>query len=200
MKKLIIGITGGIGSGKSTVANFYKSLGYPVLKADDIAKKIMVDDNKIVSSIKKQFGVNSYSGYKLNRKYLAKKVFGHPENLAKLNKIVHPKTIAEIKKEAENYLKKNDMVFVEAAILFEANWEYLFDYIILIVSDENTRIKRIIDRDNTNVNDVKSRIMHQLPDNIKQSKADFIIVNDTSLKELKEKSRFIVSVIKKISH
>ena len=199
MKKLLIGITGGIGSGKTTVTEYYKELGYYVLKADDIAKQVMVEDKTIIANIKKEFGDNCYSNGKLNTKYLAEKAFSHPDKVAKLNKIVHPKAIAKVKEEAKKLLDKNDIVIVEAAILFEAHWEDIFDYIILIVSDENDRIKRVIERDNTSIKEIKSRMMHQLPDNDKKGKADFVIENNSSIDVLKERAEFIIKLIEKIS-
>ncbi len=199
MKKFLIGITGGIGSGKSTVTDYYKSLGYKILKADNIAKQVMVEDKEIIKNIKKEFGEQCYINGKLNTKYLAKKAFSHPDEVAKLNKIVHPKAIAKVKELANKLLRNNSIVLVEAAILFEAHWENIFDYIILITSDEDKRILRIIERDNATLQEIKSRIMHQLPDNIKKGKSDFIIENNGSLEELKEKAAFIIRLIENIS-
>ncbi len=199
MKKLLIGITGGIGSGKSTVTHYYKSLGYEILKADDIAKQVMVEDKEIIKNIKKEFGKECYINGKLKTKYLAKKAFSHPDEVAKLNRIVHPKAIAKVKELAKKLLKNNSIVLVEAAILFEAHWEDIFDYIILITSEEDKRILRIIERDNASLQEIKSRIMHQLPDNAKKGKSDFIIENNGSLEELKEKAKFIISLIENIS-
>ncbi len=199
MKKLIIGITGGIGSGKSTVTEYYKSLGYFVLKADDIAKQVMVEDNEIIKNIKKEFGENSYIDGKLNTKYLAEKAFSHTAKVAKLNKIVHPKTIAKIKEEAKKLFKKKNIVIVEAAILFEAHWEDIFDYIILITSDENKRITRVLERDHVSIQEIKSRMMHQLQDKDKKGKSDFVIENNDTIESLKEKAKFVISLIENIS-
>jgi dephospho-CoA kinase len=199
MKKILIGITGGIGSGKSTVTEYYKELGYYILKADDIAKQVMVEDEAIIANIKKEFGGDCYIDGRLNTKYLAEKAFSHPDRVAKLNKIVHPKAIAKVKKEAGQLLNEKNIVIVEAAILFEAHWEDIFDYIILITSDENNRIKRVIERDNVSIKEIKSRMMHQLPDNDKKGKADFVIENNSSIEALKERAKFIITLIENIS-
>ena len=199
MKKVLVGITGGIGSGKSTVTEYYKSLGYFVLKADDIAKQVMVEDDEIIKDIKKEFGDNCYVDGKLNTKYLAKKAFNHPDKVAKLNRIVHPKAIAKVKEEAKKLLKKKNLVIVEAAILFEAHWEDIFDYIILITSDENARIVRVLERDHTSIQEIKSRMMHQLEDKDKKGKSDFIIENNDTIESLKEKAKFVISLIENIS-
>ncbi len=199
MKKILVGITGGIGSGKSTVTEYYKSLGYYVLKADDIAKQVMVEDDEIIKNIKNEFGDNCYVDGKLNTKYLAKKAFNHPDKVAKLNRIVHPKAIAKVKEEAEKLLKKKNLVIVEAAILFEAHWEDIFDYIILITSDENARIVRVLERDHTSIQEIKSRMMHQLEDKDKKGKSDFIIENNDTIESLKEKAKFVISLIENIA-
>lgn len=199
MKKILVGITGGIGSGKSTVTDYYKSLGYKVLKADDIAKQVMVEDEEIIKNIKNEFGDKCYIDGKLNTKYLAEKAFKHPDEVAKLNRIVHPKAIAKIREEAKKIFSSKNIVMVEAAILFEAHWEDLFDYIILIISDENSRIIRTLERDHISIKEVKSRMMHQWQDKDKKGKSDFIIENNGSIDSLKEKAKFIISLIENIS-
>ncbi|MCP5063996.1 MAG: dephospho-CoA kinase [Ignavibacteriae bacterium] len=199
MKKLIIGITGGIGSGKSTVAQHYKDNGLAVLDVDQIAKQVMVKDDNVIGKIKQTFGKQSFIDQKLNTKYLADKVFGNSDNLNKLNRIVHPPTILQIKKQANLLLTKSDMVFVEAAILFEANWQSNFEFIILVTSDENIRIKRIVERNRFSEEKIKSIIKNQMNDKDKKGRADFTIENDGTIEELKTKSDFILSLIKSIS-
>lgn len=199
MKKLIIGITGGIGSGKSTVTQHYKDNGLAVLDADQIAKQVMVKNNNVIGRIKQTFGKQSFIDKKLNTKYLANKIFGNSDNLNKLNGIVHPPTISQIKKQANLLLTKSNMVFVEAAILFEANWQSNFEYIILVTSDENIRIKRIVERNGFSEEKIKSIIQHQMDDKDKKGRADFIIENDGTIEELKTKANFILSLIKSIS-
>jgi len=199
MKKLIIGITGGIGSGKSTVVQYYKDNGLHVLDADQIAKQIMAENENVLSRIKQTFGKQSFVDGKLNTKYLADKVFGNSDNLNKLNRIVHPPTISQIKKQANSLLIKSTIVFVEAAILFEANWQDNFDYVILVTSDENIRIKRIIDRNGFSEEKIKSIIEHQMDDKDRKGKADFTIENNGSIEELKTKANFILSLINSLS-
>jgi len=199
MKKFIIGITGGIGSGKSTVANFYKRKGISVLDADIIAKKVMVEDGNVVAKIKQAFGKNSYEGEKLNTKVIASIVFNDVGKLGRLNSIVHPPTILKIAKEADFLLKKNNIIFVEAAILFEANWDDLFDYIILVTSEEELRISRVLERDKTSYEKIKNRIKNQMNDKDKKGRADFSIENNGTLGELNSKAEFILSLIENLS-
>ena len=199
MKKLIIGITGGIGSGKSTVAQHYKDNGLAVLDADQIAKQVMAENDHVIVRIKQTFGKQSFVDGKLNTKYVADKVFGNSDNLNKLNQIVHPPTISQIKKQANLLLTKSNMVFVEAAILFEANWQSNFEFIILVTSDENIRIKRIVERNGFSEEKIKSIIQNQLDDKDKKGRADFTIENDGTIEELKTKTNFILSLIKSIS-
>ncbi|MEE9431318.1 MAG: dephospho-CoA kinase [Melioribacteraceae bacterium] len=199
MKKLIIGITGGIGSGKSTVAQYYKAQSLVVLDADVIAKQVMVENNDVVRKLKQTFGNDSYSKKELNTKFIASQVFGNEGKLGKLNSIVHPPTIVQIKKQATSLSSKSNLVFVEAAILFEANWQDNFDYIILVTSDEDLRISRVSKRDKTSEEKIRNRIQHQLDDKDKKGRADFTIENNGTLEELKVKAGFILSLIKNIT-
>lgn len=194
--KMIIGITGGIGSGKTTVTDFYSQLGYFIIKADNVAKQIMVEDKDVVHKIIYEFGEKCYDyDGKLNTKYLAQSAFNHPKNLEKLNKIVHPPAILKVKQMANNALKEHNLVFVESALIFEAKMEDIFDYIILITADEDTRIKRVLERGNETAFEIKSRMMHQLSDRDKQKRSDFIIKNDSNIEELKKRAKFILNII-----
>lgn len=198
--KMIIGITGGIGSGKTTVTDFYSQLGYFIIKADNVAKQIMVEDKDLVHKIIDEFGEKCYGDNgELDTKYLAQSAFSHPKNLEKLNKIVHPPAILKVKQIANNALKEHNLVFVESALIFEAKMEEIFDYIILITADEDTRIKRVLERGNETAFEIKSRMMHQLSEADKQKRSDFIIKNDSTIEELKKRAEFILSLINSLT-
>ncbi|MCB9205818.1 MAG: dephospho-CoA kinase [Ignavibacteriales bacterium] len=196
MKNLIIGITGGIGSGKTTVSKYYEQNGYIVLRADDIAKQTMIDNSDVREKIIKQFGKECYNGKKLNTKILADKVFNHPKEIGKLNIIVHPPTINKITEEIQKYDKDHKIIFVEAALLFEAKMEDLFDYILLITADEDTRIKRVLERNHETASEIRSRILNQLPEDQKRKKSDFVIDNLTTLSDLENKAIFFLNLFK----
>ena len=194
-KKLKIGITGGIGSGKSTFCEIVKNYGYPILHADYIAKNIMTTDSGVKSKIISQFGEESYNGNELNRPYLSAKVFTDPEKLQLLNSIVHPVVIEQSAKLMDEQLLQHDVVFYEAALIYEAHMEGLFDYIVLLTADEENRIRRIIEREHVDAEHVRARIKNQIPDEEKKHKADIVISNDGSIEELQNKVKFAISIL-----
>ncbi len=171
----IIGLTGGIGSGKTTVANYFKSYGIPVYIADDEARKIMQSAD-IMEAIKDLFGAEVFENETLNREKLAKIVFNNPESLEKLNGIVHP----AVKKHFEQWLLQNleaPYVIYEAAILFESGRYKDCDIIITVTAPIESRIQRVIKRDNTTRELVLKRINAQWTDEKRISKSDFVIEN-----------------------
>lgn len=171
----IIGLTGGIGSGKTTVANYFKSYGIPVYIADDEARKIM-QSTDIMEAIKDLFGADVFENETLNREKLAKIVFNNPESLEKLNGIVHP----AVKKHFEQWLLQNleaPYVIYEAAILFESGRYKDCDIIITVTAPIESRIQRVIKRDNTTRELVLKRINAQWTDEKRISKSDFVIEN-----------------------
>jgi len=175
----IIGLTGGIGSGKSTVANLFKELGVPVYIADAEARKIM-DYPEVVSEIQSIFDENvTTPDNKLDRKKIASIVFNHPEKLRQLNAIVHPKVKEDFIAWLERH-KNHKYIIKEVAIIFETNSEKDFDKIILVTAPEQKRIQRVMKRDNISEKEVLDRIKNQLSDADKISKSDFII-NNTSM-------------------
>lgn len=172
----IIGLTGGIGSGKSTVAQFFLELGVPVYIADSEAKKIM-DYPETIREVQMIFQENVIleSG-KLDRKKIASVVFNNPEKLKELNAIIHPKVNQDFKK----WLKKHEdysYIIKEVAIIFETQSEKHFDKIILVTAPEDLRIERVSKRDNISKEQILERIQNQLPDSVKIKKSDFIIHN-----------------------
>lgn len=186
----VIGLTGGIGSGKSTIANFFKEFGVPVYIADDQAKKIMQTD-EIVRAIKTTFGAELFENHVLNRAKLAEIVFKDAEKLAQLNSIVHP----AVKKDFDLWLTQNNnyqFVIYEAAILFESGRYKDCDIIITVTAPEEVRINRVLKRDNTTREHVLSRIKMQWNDEKRISRSNFII-NNINLKEAKEE---VVKILK----
>lgn len=175
---LKIGITGGIGTGKSTIARIFEILGIPVFYADPAAKAVMNEDEELRQRIIDAFGKQAYSeGRTLNRKFIAEIVFNDDKKLQKLSSLVHPAVFKafDIWAEAQQgapYLMK------EAALLFESGSYKKFDYTILVKSPEALRIQRVMQRDNVSEEQVKLRIQRQLTDEEKEGLADFILVND----------------------
>ncbi|HEX4373611.1 MAG TPA: dephospho-CoA kinase [Puia sp.] len=173
---LRIGLTGGIGSGKSTVAKIFEVLGIPVYYADDAAKNIMNDDDELKQEIIKHFGAQSYINNKLDRKYISEKVFNNKEDLSLLNSLVHPATI----RDAENWMKDQTAPYAikEAALIFESGAEKFLDYVIGVSSPENLRIERTMKRDNISEEEVKDRIKNQMSEEKKISLCNFVVTND----------------------
>lgn len=179
-KPLQIGITGGIGSGKSLVSRIFKLLGVPVYDADSRAKSIMTTDGILVSQIKKEFGVLSYrADGGVNREYLAEHVFNDPEKLKRLNALVHPRVgedfIRWVTEQSSAYVLK------EAALLFEARSNTALDKIIVVSAPEALRISRVLQRDKHRTEQqVRDIIRNQLSEEEKLKRADYILVNDDS--------------------
>lgn len=173
---LKVGLTGGIGSGKSVVANIFKVLGIPVFDADAAAKEIMETDMQLIAAIKKEFGEETYTGSSLNRKILADKVFNDPYQLEKLNALVHPAAITAGLDWAEK--QNTPYAIKEAALMFEAGSAFNLQYVIGVYAPKSLRIKRVMDRSNMTRDEVLARMSRQVDDNIKMRLCDFVIVND----------------------
>lgn len=173
----IIGLTGGIGSGKTTIANHFTAAGIPVYIADDEARKIM-QSAEIIKEIKDLFGNAIFENGILNREKLAQIVFSNPEKLKLLNSIIHP----VVKKHFDNWVldhKNNSFVIYEAAILFESGSYKNCDKIITVTAPFETRIQRVIQRDNTTREQVLKRMNAQWNDDQRIAKSDFVIENQT---------------------
>lgn len=171
----IIGLTGGIGSGKTTIANFFSAAGIPVYIADDEARKIMQSE-EILDAIKKTFGDSIFDVAILNREKLSQIVFSEPEKLKQLNAIIHP----AVKKHFQDWvLNQNKAPFViyEAAILFESGSYENCDFVITVTAPIESRIERVILRDKTTREQVLKRINAQWNDQQRIAKSDFIIEN-----------------------
>ena len=171
-----VGITGGMGSGKSTVAKVFEVLGIPVYYADDAAKRLMNEDSKLKKALQKMFGAETYLEGKLNRPYLSSKVFNNPEQLALLNSVVHPATI----KDAEQWmlLQKTPYAIKEAALIFESGSQDQLDYVIGVSAPEPLRILRVMKRDNISRDAIKARMENQLNESIKMRLCNYVVIND----------------------
>ena len=173
---LKIGLTGGIGSGKSTVARIFEVLGTPVYYADEAAKQLMTENAELRSSIINAFGEGAYNNENLNREYLAQQVFNSEEKLNLLNSLVHPATI----KDAAGWMQiqKAPYTIKEAALIFESGSNQGLDYVIGIRSPEALRIQRAMDRDNISADEVKARMSKQMDEEKKLQLCDYVIVNN----------------------
>lgn len=173
---LRIGITGGIGSGKSTVAGIFSVLGIPVYNSDDAAKRLMAEDENLKKNILVSFGKSSYVNGMLNRKYLAAQVFKDSKKLALLNSLVHPATIND----AREWMEKQQSAYVikEAALIFESGSNEFLDFVIGVQSPRELRIERALKRDNVTREEIESRMKLQMDEDEKMKRCDFIIVND----------------------
>ncbi len=198
-KSLKIGITGGIGSGKTMVAKYVESLGHPVIYADEIAKQVMIGDGNVRERIVEAFGEESYLNGELNKEYLSENIFTNQDNLKLMNSIVHPPTMKRIKDLIYEKVGQTNFVFVEAALIYEAKFQHIFDYIILTVAEENLKIKRLLQREDTSVEEIIKKMKSQWQDSAKQDKADFIVTNNSTEEELYKKIDFILSVLEKVN-
>ena len=180
----IIGLTGGIGSGKSTVLELFKILGVKTYSADESAKKLVNTDPYLINLIKSSFGENIYDKGQLNSKKLSDIVFENKEKLKLLNSIIHP----AVAKDFKLFLNSNneDYIVKEAAIIFETKSENNYDKIILIQSPLEIRIERVINRDNISREEVMKRINNQLDENLIIDKCDYVISNENK-EDLKDK-------------
>lgn len=170
------GITGGMGSGKSTVASIFATLGIPVYQADDAAKRLMNEDPVLQETLRKHFGEDVYTNGQLNRSFLAATVFNDNKKLALLNSIVHPATIAD----GEKWMQQQVAPYAikEAAIIFESGSQRYLDYIIGVSAPVTLRIHRSMKRDQLSKEEVTARLNRQMDDAIKMKLCDAVIIND----------------------
>ena len=172
----IIGLTGGIGSGKSTVLSLFKDLGFATYMADSEAKKLMNANEELKNQIAKLFGEKSYVQGKLNSAYIASLVFSNKEKLNALNALVHPK----VREDFQHFIKKAnaDFVIYEAAILFESGSDKFCDFIIAVTADFEDKIDRVKTRDGVSEAQILERMKHQSTDDFKIKKSNFVIRNN----------------------
>ena len=172
---MIVGLTGGIGSGKSTVASMFQKLGVPIYNSDVEAKNLMGRSKKIKKDIEALLGKESYLDGEPNRGYIAKKVFKDKILLRDLNNIVHP----AVRRHFKSWCKRQNTTYViqEAAIIFENGTQKRYDKIILVTAPRDIRIQRVVDRDGITAEQVMARMDNQWPDSEKEKFSDFIIEN-----------------------
>jgi dephospho-CoA kinase len=171
-----LGLTGGIGSGKSTVAEIFKALFVPVYSADKEAKRLMTCDELLKQQIITLMGSEAYFRGNLNAQFISKQVFFDPEKLRKLNAVVHPAVHLDFGKWLHEH-GDSKYIIQEAAIIFESGIENMFDKIIVVDAPEDIRIKRVMERDNIEEQQVRARMKNQLPGNEIITRGDFIIRN-----------------------
>tara|TARA_R110002126_G_scaffold83894_2_gene204380 strand:- start:2672 stop:3268 length:597 start_codon:yes stop_codon:yes gene_type:complete len=189
----IIGLTGGIGSGKTTIANFFAEEGIPVYIADAEAKAIM-ETQEIHNAIRELFGTSVFTNNSLDRAKLAEIVFNDPAMLVKLNSIVHP----AVRKHFKEWVAANankELVLYESAILFESGHYKEFDIIIAVIAPLESRIARVLERDTTSRDQVMSRVKAQWGDDERVAKSDFVIEN-INIKDTKLKVMDILKILK----
>jgi dephospho-CoA kinase len=173
---LKIGLTGGIGSGKSTVAKVFETLGIPVYKADDEAKRLMSTHPVLIQKIKDHFSAEAYQNGQLNKPYLSAVVFKDKKKLELLNSLVHPFTIEDGK--AWMLRQKTPYAIKEAALIFESGSQGEFDQIIGVYAPETLRIHRTIQRDKTDKDKVRSRMENQIKEELKMKLCDEVLINN----------------------
>ncbi len=172
-----VGLTGGIGSGKSYVSEIFKHLNIPVYNADQAAHELFTHDEKIIASYKELFGDDVYEEGKLNRKKVAEILFQNDNLLKTISDKVHPVVLEHFSKWVMDNTG-NPYVIKEAAIIFEAGAEKNLDFVISVLAPVELRIKRVMLRDQMDARDVKARIMKQLPEKELIKRSDFTIIND----------------------
>ena len=196
-KTRIIGITGGIGSGKSTVSKFIEEAGFPVYYSDSRAKTIVNDNQQLQRQIKDLLGEQAYdeNGY-YDRKYVAEIVFENEELLLKLNSLIHP----AVKIDFESWVEQQttDFAFKETAFLFELKLNRSCYKSLLVTADDNCRIKRVMDRDDKTYREVETIMLRQMSEKDKVKLADFIIFNNDGLEELEEETQKILTEIRSL--
>jgi dephospho-CoA kinase len=195
IKKFKVAVTGSIGSGKSTFCNFITEAGFTVIKVDDISKKILKEDEDVRKKVIREFGKDSFINKEINKKFLAEKIFSDAINVARINSILHPKVKREVEQLIQEELKKNHLAFVEAALIYEAEMENMFDYVVLITAVSSVREKRIVTSGKLNNEEFRKRDENQIKDEEKKKRADFVFENNGNTKELKQKANLLIKIL-----
>ena len=192
-----VGLTGGIGSGKTTVSNFLLEYGIPVYNSDSLGKKLMNTNLELINDIVNIFGESVYNNGILNTNLLSSIVFSDAEKIKQLNNLVHPKVAEDFKQWVEK--NNNQPILVkEAAILIESGAYLDMDKIILVISKKSNRINRVSKRDNSDLESIEKRINFQLTDDEKIKYADYIIDNNSSLDYLKNEVLRVINEINQV--
>ncbi|WP_375238842.1 dephospho-CoA kinase [Aurantibacter sp.] len=196
MTPLKVGLTGGIGSGKTTVANLFSEFGIPIYIADLEAKKLMVTSKVLIRQLKQLLGEEVYVKGELNRQFVASKIFKDEVLLKKINAIVHPKVARHFKRWFVK--QKAPYVISESALIFENNTQDNYDIVISVIANKDIRIARVVSRDTSNREKVEAIMSHQTTDEIKKEKSDFVIIND-EISKTKEIVKKIHNSLLKVS-
>ncbi|MGZ5197709.1 MAG: dephospho-CoA kinase [Kaistella sp.] len=195
----IIGLTGGIGSGKSTVAKFIEEMGFPVYYSDVRAKDIVNDDEVLRHKIKALLGEESYNENGLyDRKFVSGVVFNDEEILLQLNALIHP----AVKLDFENWVARQNtpFVFKETALLFELKLNESCYKSVLVTADDNIRIKRVMDRDSKTYREIEAVMDKQMPEKDKVKRADFVIYNNNGIEELRAETEKMLMKLTALSN
>ena len=191
MKKVVIGLTGGIGTGKSTVSQILKEKNFPVIDLDIISHEV-IKFPKVVEKIVENFGkevleYNNTGNWIISREKLGRVIFGNREKRLILNSIMHPEILRIMREKILECKKENKIIFVEIQLLFEVQWEKEFDYILLVSAEKETQIKRILARDKRSKEEALSIINSQMPLDEKKKRSDYVIENDGNIQDLERK-------------
>ena len=191
MKKVVIGLTGGIGTGKSTVSQILKEKNFPVIDLDVISHEV-IKFPKVVEKIVENFGkevleYNNTGNWIISREKLGRVIFGNREKRVILNSIMHPEILHIMREKILECKKENKIIFVEIQLLFEVQWEKEFDYILLVSAEKETQIKRILSRDKRSKEEALSIINSQMSLNEKKKRSDYVIENDGNIQDLERK-------------
>ena len=191
MKKVVIGLTGGIGTGKSTVSQILKEKKFPVIDLDIISHEV-IKFPKVVEKIVENFGkevleYNNTGNWIVSREKLGRVIFGDREKRLILNSVMHPEILRIMREKILECKKENKIIFVEIQLLFEVQWEKEFDYILLVSAEKETQIKRILARDKRSEEEALSIINSQMPLDEKKKRSDYVIENDGNIQDLEKK-------------
>jgi dephospho-CoA kinase len=198
---IIVGITGGIGSGKSTVSEFYRELGYSVLNSDKKAKELYLEDKELKAKLIKEFGDDFYlPDGNINKEFIGNMIFGESEesndNLTKLNSLVHPLVIQSTIDEIDRLVEEGEyLIFVESALIFETNMQDAYNFVICVISEQDKVIERLLKRGNLTEEKIIHRISNQISPEEKKKKSDFVINNNSTIEALQNSARFIIDII-----
>ena len=198
---LLVGVTGGIGSGKSVVCGLFQELGRSVISADEVARNLTETDRHVKGSIRTTFGAEVFqSNGELDRKKLAEIVFSDGRLRKRLNKIIHPKVFDSLQQHIDSLSRQQQIpyVVIEAALIYETELNKDLDYVIVVDAQEETRILRVIQRDGNSRREILKRIRSQMQSNRKVQKADFVIYNNGQVSELHEKVKFVDLILTSI--
>ncbi len=200
-KILKVGVTGGIGSGKSLVCSFFEKQGVPVLYADLIARDISDTDERVKKSLVALLGKDAYHpDGQLNRTYVASRVFGKKTLHEKVNRLIHPVVYRKLQQQYRALAKEgHTLVVVEAALIYEAGLDKQLDVVVVVEADEHSRIVRVMERDKTTEDQVRQRLNAQWKSSDKVKQADFVIYNNGTKDELMERVKFLHHILQQMS-